>query len=101
KPTLAVDVKRDAAADLGLNVNALATTLRTLVAGQSVGSWSAADGENYDVQLRLAPDSRDSAADLQNLPLVVGSNADGSARVVRLSQVADVRAATGPNQINR
>jgi HAE1 family hydrophobic/amphiphilic exporter-1 len=101
KPTVAVDVKRDAAADLGLNVNTLANTLRVLVAGTSVGSWRASDGENYDVRLRLAPDSRDSAADLVNLPLVIGANADGSARVVRLSQVADVRPATGPNQINR
>ena len=101
KPTIAVDVKRDAAADLGLSVNTLANTLRVLLAGTSVGSWRAADGENYDVRLRLAPDSRDSADDLGQLPLVIGANADGSARVVRLSQVADVRSATGPNQINR
>jgi HAE1 family hydrophobic/amphiphilic exporter-1 len=101
KPTVAVEVKRDAAADLGLNVSTLANTLRMMVAGTSVGSWRAADGENYDVRLRLAPDSRDSAADLRNLPLVIGANADGSARVVRLSQVAEVKAATGPNQVNR
>ena len=100
KPTLAVDVKRDAAADLGLNVNAVATTLRTLVAGQSVGNWKASDGQNYDVRLSLAPEYRDSAADLATLPLVLAA-ADGSARVVRLSQVADVRPSTGPNQINR
>ena len=101
KPTIAVDVKRDAAADLGLNVNTLANTLRTLLAGTSVGSWRASDGENYDVRLRLAPDNRNSAADLSNLPLVIGSNTDGTARVVRVSQVADVRPSTGPNQINR
>ncbi len=101
KPTLAVDVKRDAAADLGLNVNAIAGTLRTLLAGISVGNWRAADGENYDVRLQLAPQSRDAAGDLSQLPLVLGSNADGSARVVRLSQVADVTPSTGPNQINR
>jgi HAE1 family hydrophobic/amphiphilic exporter-1 len=101
KPTLSVDVKRDAAADLGLNVNSLANTLRTMLAGTSVGSWRASDGENYDVRLRLAPEARDADGDLGGLPLVVGSNADGSARVVRLSQVADVRASTGANQINR
>ena len=101
KPTIAVDVKRDAAADLGLNVNTLANTLRTLLAGTSVGSWRASDGENYDVRLRLASDNRNSAADLSTLPLVIGSNADGTARVVRVSQVADVRPSTGPNQINR
>ena len=101
KPTIAIDVKRDAAADLGLGVGSLATTLRTLVAGVSTGNWRAADGESYDVRLRLAASSRSTPQDLANLPLVLGSNADGSARVVRLSQVADVRTSTGPNQINR
>jgi len=101
KPTLAVQVRRDAAADLGLDVNAIAGTLRLLLAGDSVGNWRAADGENYDLRLQLAPSSRGAAADLANLPLVLGSNADGSARVVRLSQVAEVTPSTGPNQINR
>ncbi len=101
KPTIAIDVKRDATADLGLNVNTLATTLRTLLAGVSVGNWRAADGENYDVRVRLSPDSRDSTGDLSSLPLVIGSNTDGTAKVVRLSQVADVSPSTGPNQINR
>ena len=101
KPTVSIEVKRDAAADLGLNVNALASTLRILVAGQTVGNWRASDGENYDVKVRLAPSHRDTTTDLQGLPLNVANAADGSARVVRLSQVAEVRAATGPNQINR
>ena len=101
KPTVSIEVKRDAAADAGLNVNALAGTLRTLVAGNTVGNWRAPDGENYDVSVRLPPDSRDALADLQRLPITVAAAADGSPRVVRLAQVADIRAATGPNQINR
>ena len=101
KPTIAIDVKRDAAADLGVSVGSLATTLRTLLAGVSTGNWRAADGESYDVRLRLGASSRSTPQDLADLPLVLGSNADGSARVVRLSQVADVRTSTGPNQINR
>jgi HAE1 family hydrophobic/amphiphilic exporter-1 len=101
KPTVSIEVKRDAAADAGLNVNALAGTLRTLVAGTTVGNWRAPDGENYDVNVRLTPDSRDSLADLQRLPINVAAAADGSPRVVRLSQVADVTPSTGPNQINR
>ncbi len=101
KPTVAIDVKRDAAADVGLNVNALAGTLRTLVAGTTVGNWRAPDGENYDVVVRLGPGSRDSIDDLQRLPVNVAAAADGSPRVVRLSQVADLRPSTGPNQINR
>ena len=101
KPTVRVDIKRDAAADLGLNVSALANTLRPLLAGVSVGNWRASDGENYNVRLRLAPGNRNEPADLSNLPLVVGSQADGTPRVVRLSQVAEVKSGTGPNQINR
>ena len=101
KPTVAIDVKREAASDLGLNVNTLATTLRALVAGTTVGNWRAPDGENYDVIVRLTPDSRSSLADLQRLPVPVAAGADGLPRIVRLSQVADVSASTGPNQINR
>ncbi|MCV2348652.1 efflux RND transporter permease subunit [Paucibacter sp. Y2R2-4] len=101
KPTVSIEVKRDAAADVGLNVNALATSLRTLFAGTTVGNWRAPDGENYDVVVRLGPDGRNALSDLQRLPLNVAPAADGSARVVRLSQVADVQASTGPNQINR
>jgi HAE1 family hydrophobic/amphiphilic exporter-1 len=101
KPTVSIDVRRDAASDVGLNVNALATGLRTLVAGTTVGNWRAPDGENYDVNVRLTPDSRVSIDDLQRLPINVAAAADGSPRYVRLSQVADVRASTGPNQINR
>ncbi|HEX3139694.1 MAG TPA: efflux RND transporter permease subunit, partial [Rhizobacter sp.] len=101
KPTVAIDVKRDAAADVGLNVSALSNSLRTLVAGTTVGNWRAPDGENYDVNVRLTPDSRVSITDLQRLPINVAPAADGSPRSVRLSQVADITPSTGPNQINR
>jgi HAE1 family hydrophobic/amphiphilic exporter-1 len=104
KPTIEVDVKRDAASDLGLSVAQIAASLRTLVAGQTVGNWRAPDDQTYDVNVRLAPDSRNAPQDLERLPFissVIGSNPDGSARTVRLSQVATVKEATGPNQINR
>ncbi|MDB5817329.1 MAG: nodulation protein NolG [Rhizobacter sp.] len=101
KPTVSIQVRRDAASDAGLNVNALANSLRTLVAGETVGNWRAPDGENYDVKVRLQPSSRVSIDDLQHMPLNVTAAADGSPRVVRLSQVADVLPGTGPNQINR
>jgi HAE1 family hydrophobic/amphiphilic exporter-1 len=101
KPTVDIDVRRDAASDVGLNVNALSNSLRALVAGTTVGNWRAPDGENYDVIVRLAPEARNSIADLQRLPVPVVAGADGMPRIVRLSQVADIRASTGPNQINR
>ncbi len=99
KPTVAIDIRRDAAADLGLNVSAVAATLRVLLAGQTLGNWRATDGQNYDVKLRLGPEYRDSAGDLGQLPLIFTTNE--GVRSVKLSQVAQVRPSTGPNQINR
>ncbi|HEY3045865.1 MAG TPA: efflux RND transporter permease subunit [Polaromonas sp.] len=104
KPVIEVDVRRDAASDLGLSVAQIAASLRTLVAGQTVGNWRAPDDQTYDVNVRLAPDARNAPGDLERLPFMsstMGSNADGSARIVRLSQVASVKESTGPNQINR
>jgi HAE1 family hydrophobic/amphiphilic exporter-1 len=101
KPTVAVQVRREAASDLGLSVAQIAGALRTLVAGQTVGNWRAPDDQTYDVNVRLAPDARTAPADLDRLPFATGTNADGSPRIVRLNQVASVREATGPNQINR
>ena len=101
KPTLDVAVHRDAASDLGLSVAQIGSALRTLVAGQTVGNWRAPDDQTYDVNVRLSPQARNQPADLNNLPFTLGTNADGSSRVVRLSQVASVVTSTGSNQINR
>ena len=101
KPTLDVKVQRDAASDLGLGVGQVASALRTLIAGQTVGNWRAPDDQTYDVNVRLAPDARNSPQDLQRLPFTLGANADGTARIVRLNQIASVTESTGPNQINR
>jgi HAE1 family hydrophobic/amphiphilic exporter-1 len=101
KPTVDINVRRNAASDLGLNVGSITATLRALVAGTTVGNWRAPDDETYDVKVSLAPDVRRSPADLERLGLVTGYNADGSARIVRLTQAAEVRSSFGPTQINR
>ncbi|WP_374407744.1 efflux RND transporter permease subunit [Hydrogenophaga sp.] len=101
KPTVDIVMRREIASDAGLNTAAVASGLRTLVAGLTVGNWRAADGESYDVKVRLAPGERRLGTDLEQLPFVVGTAADGTARAVRLGQVAQVIESTGPNQINR
>ena len=101
KPVIAIDVRREAASDLGLSVAQIAASLRTLVAGETVGNWRAPDDQTYDVNVRLAPEARNAPQDLERLPFATGSNPDGSARIVRLNQLASVRESTGPNQINR
>ncbi len=101
KPTIRVDVLRDSASNVGLGTAQIAGPLRTLIAGQTVGNWRAPDDQTYDVNVRLAPEVRSHPENLQRLPLVIGSQADGSARVVQLGQVAHVSESTGSTQINR
>ncbi len=100
KPTIAIQVMRESASDLGWNASSLANGLRTLVAGQTVGNWRAPDDQTYDVNVRLAPDFRNSPQDLERLPFNVAST-DGQTRIVRLGQIAQVQETTGSNQINR
>ena len=101
KPTVDVKMRRELASDAGMNVAAVGGALRTLVAGTTVGNWRAQNGESYDVNVQLAATGRERASDLEQLPFMVGTATDGTARVVRLGQVAEVVASTGPNQINR
>ena len=101
KPTLEVQVQRNLASDLGTGVAQIGASLRTLVAGQTVGNWRAPDDQTYDVNVRLAPEARNSPQDMERLPFALGTNADGTSRIVRLNQVARVRESTGPNQISR
>ena len=100
-PTIDISVRRATASDFGLSVGAVAQSLRTLVAGQTVSTWRAPDDQSYDVILRLPASDRSSLEDLKQLPFITGANADGSARVVTLAQFADVLPSTGANQINR
>ncbi len=101
KPTFEIEVRPQAASDLGFSVAQLSSSLRTLVAGQTVGNWRAPNDQTYDVNVRLAPDARSTPADLERLPLAITSASDGTVRFARLNQLASIQAGVGPNQINR
>jgi HAE1 family hydrophobic/amphiphilic exporter-1 len=100
KPSIAIKVLRESASDLGLSVAPISGALRTLIAGQTVGNWRAPDDQTYDVNVRLAPEYRNSPQDLERLPFSLPGS-DGSSRTVRLGQIAQIQETTGSNQINR
>lgn len=102
KPTLALRVKREIAADQGLGAARINEALRPLLAGEVASSWLAPDGENYDVTVRLPPDERNQPQDLARLSISSGQmQADGTPRMVALRDVVDIQPTTGPSQINR
>jgi hydrophobic/amphiphilic exporter-1 (mainly G- bacteria), HAE1 family len=101
KPTLAVELKRAAAGDAGVTTQQVAGALRPLVGGESAGTWQAPDGESYDIDVRLALESRNTRDDIARLNIVAGLNPDGTPKLVKLTQVANLIETTGASQINR
>jgi HAE1 family hydrophobic/amphiphilic exporter-1 len=95
KPELNVFVKRDAASDLGVSPLTVASTVRTLVGGEDVSKFRA-EGDRYDVSIRLQPSDRGSGEDVGLLTL---RNQRG--QLVPLRSVATVEEGVGPVQINR
>ena len=102
RPTVAVEVDRALASDLGVGVAQIGAALRPLIAGEVASTWKAPDDENYDVRIRLPQDRRQDVADLARISLTSSqTDADGAPRMVPLRQVATLRATDGPSQINR
>ncbi|MBP6817686.1 MAG: efflux RND transporter permease subunit [Ferrovibrio sp.] len=102
KPTVALTIDRQLAADLGVGLGSIAATLRPLLAGDEAGTWKAPDDEDYDVFVRLPRSDRAGLPDLDRLYVASSqTNADGSPKMVALSQVADIAPSAGSTQINR
>ncbi|HEX4940154.1 MAG TPA: efflux RND transporter permease subunit, partial [Candidatus Kapabacteria bacterium] len=103
RPTLALQVDRERAADLGLSVGQIGAALRPLLAGEIVTTWQAPDGESHDVRVQLPAGLRESADDLASLPIVSNSinPASGFPEMVVLGQVSRMADARGTAQINR
>jgi hydrophobe/amphiphile efflux-1 (HAE1) family protein len=95
KPELGVFINRDKAADLGVNLTDIATTLRLLVGGGKASTLEQG-GEQFEIHTRAERSMRADAAALALM--TVPSSRLGS---VPLSDVVSLRQGTGPGLINR
>ncbi len=99
-PALSLDVKRDDAASLGIDLSRVGVTLQTMLAGDVSTNWEAPDGESYDVRVQIPKSLRNQ--DLLDVLTVAGNrDKDGSAAMVPLSTVSQIRKDTTPRQIER
>ena len=96
-PAYAVRIKADAARELGLTPTQLAASLRSFVNGDVATYWTAPDGEQVEVELRLPQPLRQNIAQLDNLPVAYAK--DGTP--IALSRVADVVPVVNPEVIKR
>ena len=101
-PALSIRLDNAAAADLGITVQQVGSTLRPLLAGDTVSYWLAPDGNNYEVNVQLPKDRRRLASDIGNLSITTSKRGpDGELRMVPLRHVAEVVESTSPQIIKR
>jgi hydrophobic/amphiphilic exporter-1 (mainly G- bacteria), HAE1 family len=102
-PQLDVRVDRQEAWRAGLGIGSIASTLQPLFAGQRATQWEDPQGYSHDVVVVYPDSMRSTAADVAGIP-VPSQNIDprsGQAPMVPLSQVAEVLAGVGPQQLER
>ena len=99
-PSLDIEVDRDAASGLGVDLARVGSTLSILLAGDTVTTWEAPDGENYDVRMQIPKDRRVNEL-LDILTVAGGRNSAGGSSMVPLSAVTVINDATSPRQIDR
>ena len=96
-PAYAVRIKADAARELGLTPAVLAGSLRSFVNGEVATYWTAPDGEQVEVELRLPQLLRENVSQLDALPVAYA----GDGTPIGLSQVADIVPVVNPEVIKR
>ena len=92
---LRVDLDRGLANSMGVSINDAAQTLRVAFAGVESGDWIDPTGEARDVSVRLAPEDRLDAANIERLPISV----TGTDQMVPLEQIATVTMGKAPSSI--
>jgi HAE1 family hydrophobic/amphiphilic exporter-1 len=95
RPQITLDLDRGRAAEVGVSSVALGRTLRTLLAGEKVGSFEDR-GERYDVRVQVLPEYRD---DPGKLDLIRVRTLRGE--LVPITSAANVRNESGAVEVKR
>ncbi|HTQ99866.1 MAG TPA: efflux RND transporter permease subunit [Candidatus Acidoferrum sp.] len=96
RPTLAIAVDKQRAADLGVSVSEIGETLKTMMSETRVTTF-VSEGEEYDVILEAEQGQRATPDDLSNINV----RSDTTGRLVPLSNLVTVQNSSGPNSLNR
>jgi HAE1 family hydrophobic/amphiphilic exporter-1 len=95
KDELQIELNRGLANSMGIAAGDAASALRVVFAGIEVGDWVDPTGETRDVAVRLAPEDRKAAENIERLPIAVA----GTNQMVPLDQIATVTMGKGPSTI--
>ncbi|MDY6862314.1 MAG: efflux RND transporter permease subunit [Thermodesulfobacteriota bacterium] len=95
RPELWVEVDREKASSLGLNISMIANTVRNYFYGFEATKFRDA-GDDYDIFTRLVKEDKDRLKTLPEVPIV---NPQG--RMIRLKNIAQINMGEGPIEIDR
>jgi HAE1 family hydrophobic/amphiphilic exporter-1 len=95
-PELKIDIDREKAAILGLNMNTIVNSLNTYIQGSTATKYRE-KGETYDIYVRLEESSRQKVEDIENLSIV----SPVTQKQVKLSNIAKIYEISGPLDIER
>jgi HAE1 family hydrophobic/amphiphilic exporter-1 len=102
KPEYRIEVNRDIANEVGLDIGQIATTVRPVLAGETATRWEDPTGEERDVVVQVDPSQRRTVEDIATIPLATTRRtADGAAVTVPLRDVARIEYGTAPAEIDR
>jgi hydrophobic/amphiphilic exporter-1 (mainly G- bacteria), HAE1 family len=101
RPELRIDVNRDVANRVGVDLGALSQTLRPLLAGETATRWEDPTGEEREVVVQVAPELRQSIEDIAGIPVPTAARGATGTASVPLRDIATIAAGTAPAQIDR
>ena len=100
KPEIKVQIDRKLASDLGIDLESLAVTVRTLLNGEVATQFEDEDGDAYDVRVRLADQQRSSVDALSDIDLLSSKkDSAGGDLLIPVGQVASFHRGSSSAQI--
>lgn len=95
KPEVRINIDRNKAADLGLDMRAIAETVGALIGGVDVVEFKSG-GESYDVRLRLLESERELPTDVNRIWIHTQKG-----EIIDLASIVKLETGVGPSVINR
>ncbi|MGI6454724.1 MAG: efflux RND transporter permease subunit [bacterium] len=95
KPEVRVQIDREKAADAGIQVRDIASTVGALIGGVEVAQFKEG-GKSYDIRVRLDPEQRLIPEDVQRIWI-----RDGNGELVDIKNFVHLQTGVGPSVINR
>lgn len=101
RPEFRIEVNRDVANQVGVDLGTISATLRPLMAGETATRWEDPTGEERDVVVQVSEEDRETLADLGDVPVPTASRGAGGVATVPLRTIARIVPGTAPAQIDR